>query len=176
MIKFRHFFYTTFLIISMIVIASGFKSEKTLAASNRSLDDAEYHMSVHYPACLRMYYSIEKYSDKYGIPKQYAYGIAYNETKYKSPFQWEYNSKQVSSTGALGPMQILLSTAKWIWHDNNITRNKMLTDVDFNVETSMKYISILYKRYGNWKLVFGYYNTGQPTVNNYAISVVKHKN
>lgn len=177
MVKLRHFFYVTFFVTSILIITCGFKSNvQTLAEKSPSLDSTEYHMSAHYPACLRMYYCIEKYSEKYNIPKQYAYGIAYMETKYRSPFQWGYNHKQVSSAGALGPMQIMLSTARGIWHNNSITKQKLLTDVEFNVETSMKYLSMLHKQHKNWKTVFGCYNTGQPIVNNYAVNVYQHRN
>lgn len=139
-------------------------------------DNTPKKISIYYPASLRMYYCIEKYSDKYDIPKQYAYGIAKQETGFRNPFQLTYNARQISPTGALGPMQILLSTAKWIWNDNSITKDRLLEDIEFNVETSMKYLSMLHKKYGNWKTVFGYYNTGYPIVNEYANNVHKHNN
>lgn len=173
MVKFRHFFYTTFFVGVLLMALYGFKEENN---TRTSLDDTEYHMSVQYPPCLQMYYNIEKYSEKYNIPKQYAYGIAYRETKYRSPFQWGYNHRQLSGAGALGPMQVMLSTARWVWHDNSITKQRVLTDIEFNVETSMKYLNILHRQYKDWKVVFGCYNTGRPIINNYAMNVYQHKN
>lgn len=171
MIKLKHFFYTTFIIVSALVLMYSFKDKEP----NMIVGTSEYSALVHYPACLQMYYSIEKYSEKYNIPKQYAYGIAYKETGYKSPFQWGYNAGQISPTGALGPMQILLSTAKWVWNDNSINKDKMLNNIEFNVETSMKYLAMLHKQYRDWKIVFGFYNTGYPIINTYALNVYQHK-
>ena len=57
---------------------------------------------------------------------------------------------------------------------NNLTSNKkpfiseLISDIDLNVETSMKLLRKLYNRYKNWKIVFGCYNTGRPCVNDYA--------
>lgn len=64
------------------------------------------------PPSMQMYYSIEKYSDSFNIPKEYAYGIAYKETRYQGPFHWGYNYQQKSGAGAIGPMQIMLTTAR----------------------------------------------------------------
>jgi hypothetical protein len=70
------------------------------------------------PPCLQMYFYIEKYADSFNIPKRYAYGIAFAETRYKGPFHWKYNHAQTSGAGAEGPMQIMLPTA----HGNNKDR------------------------------------------------------
>lgn len=171
MVKIKHFFYTTFILISVLVLMYSFRDK----GANMVVGSSEYNAFVNYPACLQMYYGIEKYSKKYNIPKQYAYGIAYKETGYRSPFQWGYNPNQISPTGALGPMQVLLSTAKWVWNDNSISKDKMLNNIEFNIETSMKYLNMLYKQYGDWKIVFGYYNTGYPIINSYALNVYQHK-
>ena len=50
-----------------------------------------------------------------------------------------------------------------------------MKDIDFNVECSLKLLRQLYDRYGDWKLVFGAYNTGKPIVNEYAINVYNYK-
>jgi hypothetical protein len=39
----------------------------------------------------------------------------------------------------------------------------------------MKMLHRLYKKYRNWEIVFGYYNTGYPQINGYAIKVLNHK-
>jgi hypothetical protein len=39
----------------------------------------------------------------------------------------------------------------------------------------MGYLRRLHNRYKNWPIVFGYYNTGYPRVNDYAIRVTNHK-
>jgi hypothetical protein len=56
-----------------------------------------------------------------------------------------------------------------------INKNNLKTDIRFNIETSMKLLKHLHKTYGDWKLVFGAYNTGRPMVNQYAIDVYNYK-
>ena len=66
------------------------------------------------PPSLQMYKYIKAYADTFNIPIRYAFGVAYAETRYGGPFHWRYNPAQTSCTGAEGPMQILLSTARWV--------------------------------------------------------------
>lgn len=126
------------------------------------------------PPCLQMYYYIEHYAEEYGIPKRYAYGIAYKETHYRGPFDWKYNHALTSSAGAVGPMQIMPQYA----HphvEGDFTREELKTDIAMNVRASMSMLHNLKNRFGDWKVVFGYYNTGRPIVNQYAIDVYNHK-
>jgi hypothetical protein len=39
----------------------------------------------------------------------------------------------------------------------------------------MKVLRKLYNKYGDWKTVFGCYNTGRPCVNGYAVRVYNHQ-
>jgi len=127
--------------------------------------------SMEVPPCIEMHNCIEKYSEMYDIPKKYAYGVAFKETRYQGAFHWNYNHKQISCVGAVGPMQVMYSTAKMMWRDKYFTKDDLKTNIDFNVETSMKLLRHLHDRYGDWKIVFGCYNTGRPIVNQYAIDV-----
>lgn len=126
------------------------------------------------PPCLQMYRYIKAYADTFNIPMRYAFGVAYAETRYSGPFHWKYNPAQTSCTGAEGPMQVLLSTARYINKDN-VSREYLRTNIEYNVRTSMKLIRKLYNRYHNWEICFGYYNTGYPIVNDYARRVVNYK-
>ncbi|NCX06443.1 MAG: lytic transglycosylase domain-containing protein, partial [Actinobacteria bacterium] len=72
------------------------------------------------PPCLQMYYYIEKYSEQYRIPRDYAFGVAWKETRYEGPFHWKYNPGQESCAGAVGPMQIMPATARMMWKDKVI--------------------------------------------------------
>ena len=126
------------------------------------------------PPCLQMYNYIKAYADTFDIPLNYAFGIAKAETGYDGPFHWEYNPAQTSPTGAEGPMQILLSTARYL-NSDNISRTQLRTNLKYNIRTSMGYLRRLYNRYKSWPIVFGYYNTGYPRVNDYALRVVNHK-
>jgi hypothetical protein len=126
------------------------------------------------PPCIQMYESIEKYSDSFNIPKRYAYGIANAETSYRGPFHWKYRHAQTSCVGAVGPMQVMLSTARWINKDG-VSLDRLKNDIEYNVFTSMKLLRILYNKRKNWKLVFGEYNTGRPCINGYAEKVYSHQ-
>ena len=134
-----------------------------------------YSIDENSPPCLQMHYSIEHHAKTYNIPLNYAYGIAYVETRYGGPFDWDYNPAQTSYAGAIGPMQIMPTTANFMWPKEKISKRQLMHDIDFNVETSMKLLRHLYDRYGDWKTVFGCYNTGRPCINDYAIKVFNHK-
>ena len=130
--------------------------------------------SQNIPACMQMYNYIKQYADSFDIPLRYAFGVAKVETGYRGPFHWNYNHAQGSSAGALGPMQIMLPTARSNNHDN-VSRERLRNDIEYNVMTSMKVLRKLYNKYGNWKVVFGCYNTGRPCINGYAERVYNHK-
>ena len=120
------------------------------------------------PIPLQMYDNLEKYSELYGIPKYIFYNIAFLETRYRGPFDWKYRHDRTSSAGALGPMQIMPLTANFI-HKEKIPIEKLKNDLEFNIETSAILLKRLYEKYNDWRLVCGYYNTGRPLVNEYAI-------
>ena len=126
------------------------------------------------PACLQMYYHINRYADTFNIPIKYAFGIAHVESSYNGPFHWNYNHKLTSYAGAVGPMQIMPSTAKFI-NKEKVSPIRLKSDVEYNVKTSMKLLRYLYDQYGDWKLVFGAYNTGHPCVNGYALKVYSYE-
>jgi len=126
------------------------------------------------PPSIKMFSSIVENAEKYNIPIRYALGIAYVETRYEGPTDWNYNPALTSPAGALGPMQIMPGTAKMMWGEN-IHKKKLKEDIDFNVETSMKLLNKLHKKYKDWKIVFGCYNTGKPCVNEYAERVYNFK-
>ena len=167
--NYKHFFLSFCLFVVMIKLS--FDKEE-VPVSLLELPSTEITESS--PSCLRMYDAIEKWSTVYNIPKNYAFGIAKKETSYQGPFHWKYRHTQTSCVGAIGPMQIMPSTANYIWK-SKISKSKLMNDIDFNVHSSMKYLRQLYNIYGDWKIVFGYYNTGYPKINQYALDVVNHK-
>jgi len=127
------------------------------------------------PYSLQVYTSIEKYSESYDVPKYIAYNIAYLETRYQGPFDWDYHGKLTSFAGAKGPMQIMPATANYI-SGKNITKKELLHNIDLNVQISMKLLHRLHKLYGNWAIACGAYNTGSPMVNGYARFCSTNKN
>jgi soluble lytic murein transglycosylase-like protein len=127
----------------------------------------------------QIYFSINKYCDIYNVPKKIAFNVATLETGWKGPKKSnKYNPHQISTAEAYGPMQVLHSTALDVWKDDSIvvktiTKNRLLNDIDFNVHTSIRYLRYLHDRYGDWTIVLGYYNTGYPKINEYAMKGTK---
>ena len=119
------------------------------------------------PPAKQMYFYIKKYCLEYNIPEEYAFSLAYQETRYRGPLDSLYNHKQRSVCGALGPMQIMPSTANMIY-GTAVEKNKLRSDIDLNVMISMKLLNLLHTKYQNWGLAFGAYNTGRPRINQYA--------
>jgi soluble lytic murein transglycosylase-like protein len=123
---------------------------------------------------VQMYYYIKKYSNEYGIPEDYAFSVAYVETRYQGPCDVKYNPIQTSYAGACGPMQIMPATAKLICK-KKISRNQLHNDIDLNVKISIMLMRNLHDKYNNWGKVFGAYNTGRPCINSYARKILSKK-
>ena len=126
------------------------------------------------PPSIQMYMAIEKYADSFDIPKRYAYGVAYTETGYRGPFHFKYNHQQTSRASAVGPMQIMLGTARGLNKDG-VSRSKLMSNIEYNVMTSMKLLRRLKSMRGRWDLVFGEYNSGQTIVNGYSRKIMNYK-
>lgn len=124
--------------------------------------------------CIQLYDHLLTYSEKYGVPFHIAYGIARKETNYQGPSHWKYNPRLASSS-AYGAMQVQVRTANGIWKTRGITKDRLLNDLRFNVETSMKLLAHLKKTYGTWGLALGAYNTGRPIINGYASFILNFK-
>lgn len=127
------------------------------------------------PPSIQLYDYLKKYSEQYGVPFNIAYGVAHKETGYDGPFDWKYNPQLTSSAAAYGAMQIQVPTGQSAWKDVKVTKRMLLTDLEFNVETSMRVLSKLKKRFGRWDIALGCYNTGRPLVNSYAIAIINTK-
>jgi soluble lytic murein transglycosylase-like protein len=123
---------------------------------------------------IQMYFYIKKYAKKFSVPEAYAFSLAYQETKYRGPLDLNYNHRQISPAGALGPMQITTATAKLIY-GTPVSKTKLISDINLNVMISMKLLHNLYSKYNNWGLAFGAYNTGKPCINGYARNILSHQ-
>jgi soluble lytic murein transglycosylase-like protein len=144
-----------------------YKSQFIIVKPKNHLGHVEWKSNV---PSVELYYAILKYSKEFDIPTDYAFGIAYVETGYQGPLDFNYDHRQISSVGALGPMQVMPSTANWI-NKTKVDKETVLNDIDFNVRTSMKLLRQLKDKYDSWLVVFGYYNTGYPVINDYARKV-----
>ena len=116
---------------------------------------------------IRMYFALKKYSEKYSVPEEIAFAFAYRETGYRGPNHRSYEWRLVSSAGALGPMQIMPTSGRK-FAPKKYSDSLLLNDIDYNVETSMRILKYLKRRFGRWDLAAGAYNTGRPVVNEYA--------
>lgn len=158
------------LILLVSIITLGlfyYKSQFIIVKPKNKLGHVEWKNNV---PSIELYYAILKYSKEFDIPTDYAFGIAYVETGYQGPLDFDYDHRQISSVGALGPMQVMPSTANWI-NKTKVDKETVLNDIDFNVRTSMKLLRQLKDKYNSWLIVFGYYNTGYPVINDYARKV-----
>lgn len=167
-----------FVVGSLLLIAYAipFKSKSTPKQDNVLLTTAPDVKIIDPkdPPCIQMYYCIEHYAEKYNVPKRYAYAIAYYETRYQGPFHWEYNHALGSEIGALGPMQILHSTDR-IVNGTPVSPQRLKTDIEYNVRTSMKLLRLLHDKYGDWRVVFGIYSSGKAAPNFYSDLVCNFK-
>ena len=126
------------------------------------------------PPSLRVYYYINYYSDSLSIPINFMYGIANVESNWNGPFDFRYKANLRSHAGALGPMQVMPSTAKLII-GKTVAKKTLQNDIQFNIRVSSILVKKLYDKYGDWKKVFGAYNTGSPIVNKYAHKVYNYE-
>jgi hypothetical protein len=149
-----------------------FSSKSINKSSIISIDDLDSTEIVNHKPEIQMYYFIKKYSQEYNIPEAYAFSLAYQETRYRGPFDSLYKHNQSSKAGALGPMQIMPATAKLIC-GKPIPKKVLNNDIKLNVMISMKLLRRLHDKYKNWGLVFGAYNTGKPCVNKYSKRILK---
>lgn len=161
------------ILIFMVIFGAvwAYETQDTVTAKQ-----TDYNISIaEAPPCIQLYDHLMTYSEKYGVPFHIAYGIARKETNYQGPFHWRYNPKLVSSASAYGAMQVQVRTANGIWKTRGITKDRLLHDLRFNVETSMKLLAHLKKTYGTWGLALGAYNTGRPMINGYASFILNFK-
>lgn len=103
-------------------------------------------------------YYINEYSNIYDVPKDVIYAVAKIESGYG--LHKNYNPFVISSAGAVGPMQVMINTAQDIMNKPRLTKKELLYDVKLNIECGVKYLSMMYNRYGNWELTLISYNAG----------------
>ena len=169
------FFISLSLFIATFFLTSSFERDVSVIESREIVKLKETPIIDQNPPCVELFHSIEKYSTEYQIPINIAFGVAFSETRYKGPFHWEYDHNKVSGAGALGPMQVMYSTAKGLFPHIVFSKEKLMKDIDFNVHCSMKLLRKLYNKYGDWKRCLGAYNTGKPCVNSYAVKVYNYR-
>ena len=97
------------------------------------------------------------YAEKYDLDRALVYAVILAESG--------FDASAKSSSGAMGLMQILPSTASWIASEmgENFTDNDL-----YNAETNIKfgcfYLSYLYKKFGDTKTAICAYNAGEGAI------------
>ncbi len=100
---------------------------------------------------------VEKYSALYGVPEE----IIFATIKTESGFV----SNAVSSAGAIGLMQMMPETFKWLCEKNGESLEEgMLYDPETNIRYGTYYLSYLYSEFGLWETVYAAYNCGPGRV------------
>ncbi len=97
---------------------------------------------------------VELYAKRYAIPPHILYAVIKTESG--------FDSAAVSNKGAVGLMQFMPDTFRWI--TDEMLFEHLEDGMRYDPETSVRYgawlLSHLYKRYGNWSVALAAYNAG----------------
>ena len=100
---------------------------------------------------------VEKYSEEYGLEKELVLAVI----KAESNFQ----ETAVSKSGALGLMQIIPRTAKWIAGEfNELYEKQKMFEPETNIKYGCYYLRYLFDKFGNYDVVICAYNAGEGVV------------
>ena len=101
---------------------------------------------------------VERYAEQYGVPTNLVYAVIRTESN--------FDPNAVSSAGAVGLMQIMPSTFRWLSDDmfGERLEDAMLYDPETNIRYGVYYLRRLYDRYGHWQTACAAYNAGNGTV------------
>ena len=101
---------------------------------------------------------VEHYAKAYDLPPHLIYAVIRTES--------DFDSSATSAVGAIGLMQLLPDTFRWISDD--VLRERlddgMIYDPETNIKYGTYYLSRLYDRYGDWDVTFAAYNGGSGNV------------
>lgn len=124
------------------------------------------------PESYRIWHYTKMYTREVkNVPIKYAINILRLETGYTHPLDFRYTPHQTSYAGAEGPYQIMPSTGSYVY-GKKLSREQLRYDSKLNSWIGINYLSRLISRYGT-QVAAGYYNTGYPIVNDYAVKAVK---
>ncbi len=131
------------ILILIAAILLGFVLNALLTCIDRMIYPEEYHDMV------------MKYSKEYSVPAELVFAIIKVESNFKSDAK--------SSAGAIGLMQMLPDTYKWLAEDKlgEAAFTAMLYDPDVNIKYGTYYLQYLYAKFGSWEKVIIAYNWGE---------------
>ena len=98
---------------------------------------------------------IVKYSKENNIEASFIASLIKTESR--------FNKNAVSNKGAVGLMQLLPSTAEWIYEKYYGTDfdEKMLYDPEMNIKIGTKFLAELFEKYDDKVMVLACYNAGE---------------
>lgn len=100
---------------------------------------------------------IEKYSAEYNLEKELVFAIVKAES--------DFDEKAVSKSGALGLMQIIPNTAKWIASEfDELYEKQKLFEPETNIKYGCFYLKYLYDKFEYQDVVICAYNAGESVV------------
>ncbi|MBR2622230.1 MAG: lytic transglycosylase domain-containing protein [Clostridia bacterium] len=101
---------------------------------------------------------VERYAKQYNVPENLIYAVIRTESDFKPD--------AVSSAGAVGLMQIMPSTFRWLSDDmlGEDLEDGMLYDPETNIRYGVYYLRRLYDRYNDWPTACAAYNAGSGRV------------
>ncbi len=101
---------------------------------------------------------VEKYSTEYGVSEELIYAVIKTESG--------FDSSAVSPKGAVGLMQIMPETFKWLTDDilHEYLNEGMLYDPETNIKYGTYYLSRLQGRFKDWDTAIAAYNGGEGNV------------
>ena len=101
---------------------------------------------------------VEHYAKAYDLPPHLIYAVIRTES--------DFDSSATSAVGAIGLMQLLPDTFRWISDD--VLREKlddgMIYDPETNIRYGCYYLHLLYDRYEDWTAALAAYNAGPGRV------------
>ncbi len=116
------------------------------------------HREVDYP--VEYADVVEKISAEEGVQDYILYAVIFTESS--------FIADAVSPVGAVGLMQLLPDTAKWLCDREGVEFDEeMLVDPEFNVRHGARYLKILYDRYSDWDKAHAAYHAGFSRVDSW---------
>ena len=133
-------------LIALVAIGLGFLADFVITCFEKASYPREY---VEY---------VTVYAEAYGVPEELVYAVIRTES--------DFDSGAVSQAGAVGLMQLMPSTFRWLTDDMLFEHleDGMLYDPETNIRYGTYCLSYLYDRYGRWDLAIAAYNGGLGNV------------
>ncbi len=109
---------------------------------------------------------VEKYAKQYDVPENLVYAVIRTESS--------FNPKAVSRAGAVGLMQMMPSTFRWLTDDilAEGLEDDALYDPEVNIRYGTYYLRRMYDRYGDWETALASYNAGSGNVDSWLLDPV----